>query len=115
MMQGFDRADAVAFMAKRLHWKEHPLFADRAEEMAGALIDADMAYMHAAGVLDEEGYAGDACYDDDDAIEAISDALTEYVSASDPETVLALVALADDYLVLQQQYLESRGLADWDD
>ena len=113
MMKGYDRAEAIAFICAKFNKKEHPELADRLEELVGQAIDADMRYMHEAGVLNEQGEAGDAYYEDDDAIEYIVDDLTERNDLS-PEEAIKVAAFADEYMDLQELYLESRGLVDWD-
>ena len=78
------------------------------------MIDADMAYMHEAGVLDADGYAGDAYYEDDEAIEYIVESLAAKNSL-DPEQAVKLAALVDDYLDAQQMFLESQGMVEYDE
>ena len=78
------------------------------------MIDADMAYMHEAGVLDDDGYAGDAYYEDDEAIEYIVESLAAK-NALDPEQAVKLAALVDDYLDAQQMFLESQGMVEYDE
>lgn len=111
MMQGYDKAEALNYMTRAINRKEHRELADQLDELLSQAIDADMAYMHEAGVLDEEGNAGDSYYEDDDAIEYIVEAL---VAAGDltPEQAVKVAALVDDYLDLQLNYLESKGLVE---
>ncbi|MGN0762320.1 MAG: hypothetical protein ACI4MK_02985, partial [Aristaeellaceae bacterium] len=71
MMNGYDKDEALAFIVKRINPKDHPELAGQIEALVSQAIDADMAYMHASGVLDEDGNAGESYYEDDDAFEAM--------------------------------------------
>ena len=113
MMRGYDRDEAIRFISSRIVKKQHPELADRLEELIGAIIDADMAYMHEAGVLDENGNAGDMYYEEDDAIEFIVERLVAEQQLS-PDQAVKLASLVDDYLDYQEEYLESKGLVQWD-
>lgn len=113
MMQGYDKDKAVQFILNCIKPQDHRELAEQLVTLVPQMIDADMAYMHAAGVLDEEGYAGDAYYEDDEAIEAIVDALVAANSLT-PEQAIKVAALVDDYLDAQQLFLETQGLVDWD-
>lgn len=114
MMKGFDKQEALAFIMKRIRAKDHPELADRIPELISQTIDADMAYMHEAHVIDEDGGAGTAYYEEDDAIEYIVEKLAAD-NRLDPVQAVKLASLVDDYLDFQQEYLESKGLVDWDD
>ena len=113
MMYGYDKQEALAYMVKRVHEKDHPDLAGRIEALLSQAIDADMAYMHEAGVLDEDGYAGEGYYEDDEAFEAIVEAL---VAAGDlsAEQAVKVASLVAEYMDLQQAYLERKGLVDWE-
>ncbi len=113
MMNGYDKAEATAFMLQRLRPQDHPELAGMLEDLIGQMIDADMAFMHQTGVLDEEGNAGDAYYEDDDAFEYIVETLAQNNSFT-PEQAVKAASLANDYMDLQQAYLESKGLVDWE-
>lgn len=113
MMKGYDKQEALAFILQRIRPQDHPELADRLEDLIGRAIDADMAYMHASGVLDEEGNGGEAYYEDDEAIEYIVEHLAEE-NRMDPEKAVKLASLVDDYLDYQQEYLEYKGLVDWE-
>ena len=113
MMNGYDKAEALAFIVKRIHAKDHPELAFQIENLISQAIDADMDYMHKEGVLDKDGNAGDEYYEDDDAFEHI----VETIVASNkltPEQAVKVAALVDDYMDHQQAYLESKGLCDWE-
>ena len=113
MMYGYDKADAVKWIAAHVDRKEHKSLVFVLEQLLDEIIEADMAYMHESGVLDDEGYAGDEYYDDDEALEFILETLvTAHAYAPDEE--LRVGALIGDYIDLQQAYLESAGLVDYD-
>lgn len=75
MMHGYDKDAAVAFITRCIRKADHPELAEDIPALVPQMIDADMAYMHEAGVLDADGYAGDAYYEDDEAIEYIVESL----------------------------------------
>lgn len=114
MMNGYDKQEALEFILKRIKPKDHPELADMIPELISRAIDADMAYMHENNVIDEDGNAGTEYYEDDDAFEY----MVEHVAAAlklDPVKAVKAASLIDDYMDYQQEYLESKGLVDWDD
>ena len=113
MMNGYDKAEAVAFIVKRISAKDHKELADLIESLISQAIDADMEYMHKSGVLDAEGNAGDEYYEDDDAFEHIVETIVANNKLT-PEQAVKVAALVDDYMDHQQAYLESKGLCDWE-
>ena len=113
MMNGYDKAEAVAFITARIHPKDHPELADRIETLVGQAIDADMAYMHENQVLDEDGNAGTSYYEEDEAFEYMVEALVAGNRLT-PEQAVKVAALVDDYMDYQQAYLESKGLVEWE-
>lgn len=113
MMNGYHKEDALAFILPRIDRKGHKQLAFLIDSLISQAIDADMAFMEKTGVLDEHGDAGDAYYDDDEALEAIVDALIA-ANDLDAETAAYAAALVDDYMALQQEYLESIGLVDYE-
>ena len=114
MMHGYDKDAAVAFITRCIRQADHPELAEDIPALVPQMIDADMAYMHEAGVLDDDGYAGDAYYEDDEAIEYIVESLAAK-NALDPEQAVKLAALVDDYLDAQQMFLESQGMVEYDE
>lgn len=112
-MNGYDKAEALAFIVARIRPQRHPELAGRIEELISQAIDADLAFMRDSGVLDEDGNAGDSYYEDDDAFETIVETL---VARNDltPEQAVKVASLIDEYMEHQQAYLESKGLADWE-
>ena len=113
MMNGYDKQEAMEFILKRIHAKDHPELADNLPELISQTIDADMAYMHENHVIDEDGNAGDEYYEDDDAFEYMVEKLAAENNL-DPVQAVKLASLVDDYMDYQQEYLESKGLVGWD-
>ena len=58
MMNGYDKQEAMEYILNKIHTKDHPELADRLPELVSQMIDADMAFMHASHVIDEDGNAG---------------------------------------------------------
>lgn len=114
MMKGYDKQEAMTFMLKRISAKDHPELADQLEDLISQTIDADMAYMHEHHVIDEDGNAGTEYYEDDEAFEYMVEALAAQ-NHMDPLKAIKLASLVDDYMDCQQEYLESKGLVEWDD
>ncbi|MBE5804841.1 MAG: hypothetical protein E7316_10070 [Clostridiales bacterium] len=113
MMNGYSKDDALAFILPRIDRKGHKALTFLIDQLIAQAIDADMAFMHATGVLDENGDAGDNYYDDDEAFEYIVEALAE-LNGFDPDMAVKVGGLIDDYMELQQEYLEHAGLIDWE-
>ena len=113
MMNGYDKAAAVSYIAAHVDKKEHKALLDQLFVLLDEIIDADMAYMHETGVLDADGNAGDEYYDDDEALEFILETLMER-HAYTPEQELQVGQLIGDYIELQQDFLESAGLVEWE-
>jgi hypothetical protein len=114
MMNGYDKQEALDFILARIHTKDHPELADCLPELISQAIDADMAYMHEHHVIDENGNAGTEYYEDDEAFEYMVEKLAEQ-NKLDPVKAVKLASLVDDFMDYQQEYLESKGLVDWDD
>ena len=106
MMHGYDKDAAVAFITRCIRKADHPELAEDIPALVPQMIDA--------GVLDDDGYAGDAYYEDDEAIEYIVETLAAK-NALDPEQAVKLAALVDDYLDAQQMFLESQGMVEYDE
>lgn len=113
MMNGYDKQEALEFIVKHIRAKDHPALSDRIKDLIEQAIDADMAYMRDADVLDADGNAGDGYYEDDDAFEYIVETLAAHNSFSGEEAV-KMASLIADYMDLQQAYLEQKGLVDWE-
>lgn len=67
MMEQYDKQEAVRFMLKNMDDSAFKPLSGRAEALFAQAVEADIAYMRSAGVIDEEGMSGQAYYDDDDA------------------------------------------------
>ena len=113
MMQGYDVEKAVAYMLPRLDTSEFKPLAGRTQELLHAAIEADMAFMHATGVLNEEGLMGDAYYDDDEAFECLLDALTAKLGVKKNEAQ-ALASFLNQYMDLQEDFMNESGMVEWD-
>lgn len=113
MMNGYDKAEALTYILSRVRVRDHEELKDMIPQLISQAIDADMKFMHENGVIDTEGNAGDSYYDDDDAFEFMVDELTAQ-NGLNPEMSIRLASLIDDYMDYQQEYLESKGLVDWD-
>lgn len=113
MMNGYDKPEALAFIVAHIDPKAHKELKDKIPELVSQAIDADMAYMHETGVLDQDGNAGNSYYEDDDAFEYMVEALVSKNRLT-PEQAVKVAALVDDYMDHQQAYLESKGLCDWE-
>ena len=74
--------------------------------------ELDLQYMEEAGVL-VDGVAGDSFYDDDEAFEYISENLLKLFGGGE-ETAGQILALVDDYMDLQEEYLEQAVLVTWE-
>lgn len=112
-MRGYDAAEALEFMLARLDPKAHRAIAPSVRSYLRQMIDFDLRYMRESGVIGPDGGAGDSYYDDDDAFEFMLDAISRERGLSD-EQEMAVAALLDDYMELQQQYLSEKGLMDWE-
>ena len=51
MMHGYDKDAAVAFITRCIRKADHPELAEDIPALVPQMIDADMAYMHEAGVF----------------------------------------------------------------
>ena len=97
-MKGYDRAEAVAFMLGRLNTAEFKPLAAQAETLINQAIDGTM---------------GGAYYDDDDAFEFMLDEIGKKRRSNDRELDM-IASFIDQYMDLQQAYLEDKGLMSWD-
>ena len=92
MMQGYDEAAAVAFIAKAMHKAGHREPQAELEDFIRRAIEADMAYMRETDVIDEDGLMGEGEYDEDE-LNRIAQRLDSYMNA-------------------QADFLDESGLAD---
>lgn len=111
-MKGYDRSKAIAFILPKLD--KGASWAAQAETLLGQAIDADFAYMEDAGILTPDGLMGEVYYDDDDAFEFIFDRLSRLRRTAKSAELDALSDFVDQYMDLQQQFLEENGLMSWE-
>lgn len=107
MMQGYDPESAVPFIAKAMRKAGHKIAQDELESFIRRAIEADMAYMRETDVIDEDGLMGEGEYDDDDAFEALLDALGE---DADEDGLGEIAQMLDSYMAAQQDFMEASGL-----
>ncbi len=112
-MQGYDKDGAVAFITQKIDRAAHKGFApSELDSLLRQAVELDLKYMQDAGVI-VDGVAGDSFYDDDEAFEYISDNLIKLYGGND-ETAMRICALVDDYMDLQEAYMEQAGLVEWE-
>ena len=108
MMQGYDVAAAVPFIAKAMRKAGHKNPQEELESFIRRAIEADMAYMLEMDVIDEDGLMGEGEYDDDDAFEALLDTLAG--DTEDDAQLDQLAQLLDSFMAAQQDFMEESGL-----
>ena len=108
MMQGYDAAAAVPFIAKAMRKAGHKNPQEELESFIRRAIEADMAYMLETDVIDEDGLMGEGEYDDDDAFEALLDTLAG--DTEDDAQLDQLAQLLDSFMAAQQDFMEESGL-----
>ena len=113
-MNGYDKEEAFAFITGQLNRHEFAPLGDILDSLVRQAIDADIAFMHETGVLDADGNAGSAYYEEDDAIEYIVEKLAEDNHLSPDQAVLA-ASLISEFIDLQYSYLTYRGLVQDED
>lgn len=113
-MLGYDKDEALTFILRRINRREHMSLDGMIETLILQAIDADIAFMRRTGVLREDGSAGDAYYEEDDAFESIVEELAER-NALSPEQAVKMASLVDDFMDAQQAYLEYCGLVQDED
>ena len=110
MMQGYEREKALAYMMTHLNYGAHKELGDLIDSLLAQCIDADMTYMHEAGVLDDEGFSGGEWYEEDDAFEFIVDRIAQQ-NAFTPEQAVSAALLVNEFMDLQAAFMEKAGLA----
>ena len=114
-MTGYNRDDAMTFMRDRLKTADFKSLATHSESLLARALDLDFDYMRGSGVLDEDGGMGAAYYDDDDAFEFIYDRMSRERGMGEDDPLQGeLAAFIDQYMDLQQEFLEKSGLMEWD-
>ena len=108
-MEGYDKAEAMAWMEAHFDKKACPVLAKRLPEVLSLAIDGDFAYMEKAGVLEGKSY-----YDDDDAFEFLTERLGKELGAQNDAAMDAVEDFVDQYMELQQSFMEEKGLLGWD-
>lgn len=107
-MQGYDIEKAIPVLARAMR-KDGIRAGDQAlTAFLRKAIAADFEYMHACGMLDENGLAGDGEYDEDDAFETILEMLTG--GMSDDDMIDRTAQMLDSYMSAQADYLEAESL-----
>ncbi len=112
-MQGYDKEAAVNFIAGHIDKGAHKGFSPKElDALLRQAVELDLKYMEENGVI-VDGMAGDNFYDDDDAFEYISENLIKLYGGND-QTAMRICALVDDYMDLQESYMEQSGLVEWE-
>ena len=114
MMRGYDREEARLYILSKIKRKDHEKLGDMLDTIISQAIDADMEYMHQAGVLDADGNAGDTYYEEDDAFEYIVEKIADLNTFS-PEQAVDAAMLVNDFMDLQEEYMDKKGLVSFDD
>ena len=113
-MQGYDQEAAVRYITGKIGRSAHKGFSpSQIDSLLRKAVEYDLQYMKENGVIGPESEAGDSFYDDDEAFEYISDNLCKVFGGND-ETAMRICALVDDYMDLQEEYMEQSGLVEWE-
>lgn len=107
MMQGYDVEAAVKAITAAVR-RSAKVTGEEAENFVRRAIEADMLYMQENDVIDADGLMGDGEYDDDDAFEALFEALTD--GLCDEEEIGRMAQMLDAYMDAQQDYMDKSGL-----
>ncbi len=115
-MKGFDFQDAAARISHAMRaLAEHNAFSDaEVAALTCELLVADLRFMADTGVLTEDGTPGDSFYDDDDAFEALCEALIGSRPGLSDEEEMRIAHFVDDYMDQVQLYFEESGLLFWE-
>lgn len=108
-MQGYDEGAARAFILPRVQKALGKAFAMDIGALVPRMMALHLAYMEETGVLDAQGFAGEGEYDEDDAFEAILDALCAQEDFSEEEEMQVAQAL-DAFMTENDAYMEKVGL-----
>lgn len=109
-MQGYDAQEALGYIRRNVNRKAFHGLGASAEGYLRQAQDLDLAFMHATGVLDGEGFAGASYYDEDEAFEYILDEMVRQRGLGEEEELL-VASLINEYMQAQAAYLEQKGLA----
>lgn len=110
MMQGYDIESAVPFIVAKMRKEGVKAKAEELEGFIRRAIDADFAFMQENEVLTEDGFMGLGEYDEDDAFEAILDALCE--EEEDEEIIGRTAQWLDAYMSAQAAFMEENDLVE---
>ena len=113
-MNGYDKEAAFAFIRPHLNGPDYKPLSALLDTLLRQAIDADIAFMHESGVLDEDGNAGDAYYEEDDAIEYIVEKLVEDNRLT-PEQAVLTASFVSDFIDFQYSFLAYSGLVQDED
>ena len=103
-MMGLDKADCAAYAVQHVDWKRCRELKFPADALCIALVNAQVAYLHACGALDDAGDTGEGEYDEDEAVEFLLDSLLAQFPADDARSGL-YCALIDSFLPVFDDYL----------
>lgn len=109
-MQGYDEQKALDYILKNINRKG---FSELGPALEGYVRQAqalDLRFMRETGVLDENGFSGEAEYDEDEAVEYIVEEIVKIRGLSDEQAIL-VAGLVDAYMGTQDAYLRKEGLA----
>jgi hypothetical protein len=112
-VQDYDIERAAAEIAGTLDKGRYPEFAGQFDALIRSALAFDLAFMRESGAMGEDGAAGTAYYDDDEAFEYILEGIARERGWSEDKMV-RLGALIDDYMEAQESYMEAAGLLEWD-
>jgi len=112
-MKGYDVEKAAAQISAQIDKGRYPEFAGQIDALIRHAAELDAAFMCESGVIGEDGLAGSAYYDDDEAFEYIVEGIA-WERGWDEDKMVRLGALIDDYMEAQERYMEAAGLLEWD-
>ena len=109
MMEGYDPIKAEQFIFNKMQQQGRYAAdeSDRLHQLIAAAIEADQAFIASSGVLDGE------YYDEDDAFEAIVDAVIEKLGV-DEAAELDVAEAIEMYMEFNDEFLEENDLVDWE-
>ena len=112
-MEGYDAEKAAAEIAAELDRGRYPEFAGEFDALIRRAAELDLAFMRESDAMGEDGLAGSAYYDDDEAFEYIVEGIARERGWDEDKTV-RLGALIDDYMEAQERYMDAAGMLEWD-
>ncbi len=112
-MQGYDPTKAAQEITKAMNPANYQSLPASFDSLLKQAIQLDLAYMRHSGALSDDGMAGNAYYDDDEAFEFMLDGMVRQRGWNDQQE-MQVAAFLDDYMDAQQAYMEAVGLLDWE-